>query len=54
MEVIIDYYGEDYPFLIRPDKSVMDNKLEIAVSSKGLNESSRKCFQWKMNIFIYI
>ena len=32
MEVIIDYYGEDYPCLIRPDKTVRENKLEIAVS----------------------
>ena len=31
MEVIIDYYGEDYPFLIRPDKTVRENKKELAV-----------------------
>lgn len=31
MEVIIDYYGEDYQCLIRPDKTVNENKKEIAV-----------------------
>lgn len=31
MEVIIDYYGEDYQCLIRPDKTVNENKQEIAV-----------------------
>ena len=31
MEVIINYYGEEYPCLIRPDKTVKENKVEIAV-----------------------
>ena len=29
MEVIINYYGEEYPCLIRPDKTVKENKVEI-------------------------
>ena len=30
MEVIINYYGEEYPCLIRPDKTVKENKADIA------------------------
>ena len=32
MEVIIDYFGDEYPVLIRPEKTVKENKKEIAVS----------------------
>ena len=31
MEVIIDYYEEEYPCFIYPDRTVLANKEEIAV-----------------------
>lgn len=36
MEVLIDYFGDEYPVLIRPDKTVKENKKEIAVWHSGV------------------
>ena len=39
MEVIIDYYGEEYPCFIYPDRSVEENRVEVAVRSTWRNQS---------------
>lgn len=51
MEVIIDYYGDEYPVLIRPDKTVKENKQEIAVRHTGVVFLCRVVSQLKRNTF---
>lgn len=49
MEVLIDYFGDEYPVLIRPDKTVKENKKEIAVWHSGVVFWSRTISQSKRN-----
>ena len=46
MEVIIDYYGEEYPCYIYPDKTVKENIQAIAVCWPPCSVMRRNTFPW--------
>ena len=54
MEVIIDYYGEEYPCYIYPDKTVKENIQAIAVCFVFSRISNRLTFLLMKHMHPYI